>query len=177
MTVKRWGDDMSNCRCCLYASVHQTVPRSWPQRHLYATTCETAHTMLLELLCIDVQRSGRAKPQIWEVDGRVDEETEGWIRVHSIRMHRKALFSAFLLLARWKSVWDFVWSASVRSLQSPSNTACMHTGRDKIQGFYQVEQWKISLERIHTLLYTNSSPCCIPSVWTSFCWGTNMHTA
>lgn len=39
-------------------------------------------------LLTDVQRGDRAEPQICEVD----EEGEGWIRVHSIRMQGKAPF-------------------------------------------------------------------------------------
>lgn len=84
-------------------------------------------------------RSGRAEPLIWEVDGRIDEETEGWIRVHSIRMQRKScvfFFPPFFLLARRQSMWDLVWSASVRSLQSPPNAACMHTAREE-EGRYK----------------------------------------
>lgn len=64
----------------------------------------------------------------------------------TIRMQRKALFffSAFLLLAHRRSVWDPVWSASMRSLQSPSTGACMYTVRDEERRYYQVEQVSIN---------------------------------
>lgn len=106
------------------------------------------------------ERSDTTEPQIWEVNGRIDEETEGRSECTPSGCRESSFFSASLLLAHRQSVWDLVWSALVRSLQSPSNAACMHTASDeeRIATFYQVEQWKISLERTHIHWYTQSPP-------------------
>ncbi len=118
------------CNVCL----HQRIKRS-PFRVTAALVCynlwNSSHCAATELFCIDVQREAAQPSHTFE--RWMEEQMKrhgGWIRVHSIRMQRKALFPALFLLAHWQSVWDLVWSASVRSLQSPSHAACMHTARD-----------------------------------------------
>ena len=132
------------CLCvCVCVCVHQTVSCYRSQQHLYATTRgNSSCDVSWELFCIDVQREA-AELHVGEADGGVDGD-RAWIRVHSVRMHREALSSApfLFLLAHRQSVWDLVWSASVPSLQSPSNAADTQRQRRgrEIQGFYPVEQ-------------------------------------
>lgn len=85
----------------------------------------------------------------------------------TIRMQSVALFSAFFLLACWQSVWDPVWSASMRSLQSPSTDACMNSGRDEERRYYQVEQVSINQPGKNKNKHKNlpSLCCCTYSTW------------
>lgn len=77
------------------------------------------------------ERSGEAEPHVWELDGRTDEETEGGSECTLSGCREKLFFfQPFFLLAHRQSVWDLVWSVSVRSLQSPHNAGRMHTARD-----------------------------------------------
>lgn len=108
--------------------------------HLYCTASgalpiasKTAHISCLRLSAFLTAGESRDEPaaetQISDVDGRRDEETRGWIRVHYQDAEEKKVpfFSIFpTLVVHRQHVWDLVWSASTLSLQRPSAGVCAH---------------------------------------------------
>ena len=146
------------------ASVHETVS-AFVRYNLWNSSYGASR----ELFLLDVQREAES----WEWDGGTDKETERVSECTLSACREKHLFCfAFFLLAHRQSVWDLVWSASVRSLQSPSKVACMHTARKQADTvFYEEEQWKLSLER--TCIQWETQVCCsMYSMGTSFSWNT-----
>lgn len=79
------------------ASAHETVSQSRSQQHLYASTCETAHTVLKKRFFSHwcAERSSTAKPHIWEVDRRTDEETPGGSECTLSGCREKLFFQPF----------------------------------------------------------------------------------
>lgn len=135
------GGDIWDCKACMHLCMKQFPLLGHSAACILYLVKQLIRCFLRVVSHWCAERSGRAEPQIWKVDGRTDEESEGWIRVHSIRMQRKLFFPAFFLLAHRQSVWDLVWSASVRSLQSPSNAALMHTGGGEEGRFRVSNSW------------------------------------
>lgn len=98
-------------------------------------------------------------------DNRVDQSAlSGWEKSSFLSAHRR-------------SVWDPVWSASMRSLQSPSTDACMYTVRDEEMRYYQVEQVSINQPGKNTNKHKIVCVCCCTySTRTLKCWDISVHT-
>lgn len=121
------------------------------------------------------ERSSEAKPHVWELDGRTDEETEGGSECTLSGCREKRFFfspALFPLGTQAKCVRSCL--KCIGALTSKSAQRRPHAYCQRYGAFYQVEKWRTGPERTH--VHMKQRVLLKLSTCTSFCWGVITHT-